>query len=41
MDLYDLREEIYNQYIQEYHWMTQDQISDMVDEAMFNILNNK
>jgi len=31
MDLQDLREEIYTDFIQEYNHLTQDQISDLVD----------
>lgn len=34
MDLQELREEIYNDFIQEYNHLTQDQISDLVDKEM-------
>jgi hypothetical protein len=34
MDLLILREEIYNDFIQEYNDLTQDEISDLVDKEM-------
>ena len=34
MDLLTLREEIYNDFIQEYNDLTQDEISDLVDKEM-------
>ena len=34
MTLQELREEIYTDFIQEYDWLTQDEISDLVDEEI-------
>ena len=39
IDLEELREEIYNDFIQEYNHLTQDEISDLVDLEIKKITN--
>ncbi len=41
MTLQELREEIYTDFIQEYDWLTQDEISDLVDEEIKKYTNKK
>lgn len=42
MDLDDLRDDLYNDFIQEYNdQLTQDQIADLVDRIIIFILNAK
>ena len=39
MTLQELIEEIYTDFIQEYDWLTQDEISDLVDEEIKKYTN--
>jgi len=39
MTLQELREEIYTDLIQEYDWLTQDEISDLVDREIKKYTN--
>ena len=39
IDIEDLREELFTDYIQEYYWLSNDEISEMVDNEIKRITN--
>jgi len=41
IDIDDLREELFTDYIQEYNHLSNDEISDMVDQQIQNILKQQ